>query len=123
MRTGRALAADVICLLVFAIVGRSSHGETTGLTGVLHTAWPFLVGGLVGTVVGRLVNDPFTLRAGACTWLGALVLGMALRAATGAGVAISFVVVTAVVLAVLLLGWRGIVALVSRFRLRRARTV
>jgi hypothetical protein len=121
VRTGRALAADVICLLVFAIVGRSSHGESTSLVGVLHTAWPFLVGGLAGSVLARLWSDPYAFRGGTLVWLGALVLGMALRAVTGAGVVLSFVVVTAVVLAVLLLGWRGVVALVSRGRLRRTR--
>ncbi len=121
MRTGRALAADVICILVFAIVGRSSHGETTALVGVLDTAWPFLVGGAVGSLV-RVRSDAFALRAGAATWLGAVVLGMVLRAVTGAGVAPSFVVVTVVVLGLMLLGWRGVLLLVHRGRLRRTRT-
>jgi hypothetical protein len=121
VRTGRALAVDVICLLVFAIVGRSSHGETTDLLGVWHTAWPFLVGGGAGALVAHWRTDAFTVRAGLLVWAGALVLGMLLRAATGAGVAWSFVVVTAVVLAVLLLGWRAVVALVARGRARRTR--
>ena len=43
-----AIAVDVICITVFAIVGRSSHQEATDLLGVAHTAWPFLAGCLVG---------------------------------------------------------------------------
>jgi Protein of unknown function (DUF3054) len=35
-----AIAVDVICILIFAIVGRSSHQETTDLLGVAQTAWP-----------------------------------------------------------------------------------
>ena len=39
-------------------------------------------------------------------WLGTVVGGMLLRAATGGGVQLSFVLVAATVLAVFLLGWR-----------------
>jgi hypothetical protein len=49
-------------------------------------------------------------------WVGTLVGGMLLRAMTGGGVQVSFVLVAAVVLAVLLLGWRA----VARLALRQA---
>ena len=48
-----AIAVDVIAVVVFAIVGRSSHGETNDLLGVAVTAWPFLVGCLIGLVGAR----------------------------------------------------------------------
>jgi len=41
-----------------------------------------------------------------------------LRAVSGQGIAVSFVIVTAIVLAVFLLGWRAIALLVRRLRAR-----
>jgi hypothetical protein len=44
-----------------------------------------------------------------------LVIGMVVRAATGAGIAIAFVIVAAVVLAALLIGWRAVLGRLSRW--------
>ena len=85
------------------------------LLGVLEVAWPFLVGGAVGTLAGRTWRRPESLPSGAAVWLGTLVGGMLLRALTGGGVQLSFVIVAATVLAVLLLGWR-LVAPAGRLR-------
>jgi hypothetical protein len=116
VRTGRALAADVICILVFAIVGRSSHGETTALLGVLHTAWPFLAGYAVGLLLARGWRAPLARGTGVAVWLATVVVGMLLRAVTGAGTAWSFVLVATIVLGVLLLGWRVLLTLTHRGR-------
>ena len=113
-----ALAADVICILVFAIVGRSSHGESADLLGVLRTAWPFLAGYAVGLLLARGWRAPLARSTGAAVWVGTVAGGMLLRGLTGAGTPLSFVVVATIVRAVLLLGWRGIVALVPRARTR-----
>ncbi|MGO1770847.1 MAG: DUF3054 family protein, partial [Microbacterium sp.] len=43
------------------------------------------------------------------------------RWATGGGTALAFVIVAAVTLAVLLVGWRAIAVLVARMRASRAR--
>jgi hypothetical protein len=59
-----AITADLVCVLVFAAIGRSSHRETTDLIGVVSTAWPFLVGTLVGSVVARTSRNPTGLRTG-----------------------------------------------------------
>ncbi len=107
MRVGPAIAVDVICVLVFAIVGRSSHGEGNDVLGVARTAWPFLVGVLVGAVAGRIWRRPASIPSGLAVWLGALIVGMVLRFLTGGGVPLAFVLVTAAVLAALLLGWRA----------------
>ena len=53
-----AIAVDVICILIFAIVGRSSHNEATDLLGILHTTWPFLVGAVAGMIAGRIWRRP-----------------------------------------------------------------
>ena len=102
-----AIAVDVICILIFAIVGRGSHQEATDLLGVAQTAWPFLAGCLVGTLLGRTWRHPFSLRSGVAVWIGTVVVGMSLRLLTDAGVQLSFVIVASCVLALLLIGWRA----------------
>ena len=116
MRIWPALAADVICILVFAIVGRSSHAETTDLAGVLSTAWPFLAGYALGLTLARSWRHPVARPSALILWASTVVVGMAFRVLTGAGVQLSFVVVTALVLGLLLLGWRGLWSLVQRAR-------
>ena len=111
-----AIAVDVICILVFAIVGRSSHQEATDLLGVAHTAWPFLAGCLVGTLLGRTWRHPLSLRSGIAVWLGTVFVGMTLRLLSGAGVSLSFVIVASCFLALLLLGWRAGLQLIQHAR-------
>jgi hypothetical protein len=113
-----ASVADGAAVLLFAAVGRLSHAEGVTPLGVLEVAWPFLVGGAVGAVAGRTWRRPESLRSGAAIWAGTLVGGMLLRALTGGGVQVSFVIVAATVLAILQLGWR----LVARLAQRRAAT-
>ena len=113
-----AIAVDVICILIFAIVGRSSHQEATDLLGVAHTAWPFLAGCLVGTLLGRTWRHPFSLRSGVAVWIGTVVVGMSLRLLTDAGVQPSFVIVASCVLALFLIGWRAGLQLIQRARAR-----
>ncbi len=112
---------DVIAIVIFAIVGRSSHAEGTDLLGVFRTAWPFLVGALLGMLAGRIWRAPATPTSGIAIWLGALVAGMLLRYATGGGVQFSFVLVAGIVLALFLIGWRAAYALIRRAAHRPAR--
>ena len=100
------MVADGVAILTFATVGRLSHAEELSLPGVIGVAWPFLVGGAVGTLVGLTWRRPSALSSGAWVWFGAVAGGMLLRWATGGGVQPSFVIVAGVVLAVFLLGWR-----------------
>ena len=83
-------------------------------------AWPFLVGGAVGTVAGRIWRRPEALSSGVWVWLGTVAGGMLLRWLTGGGVQLSFVIVASVVLAVLLLGWRVVVRLAGARRRGRS---
>ena len=119
MRTLVAAAADVAAIAIFAAVGRASHAELNGVVGIVDTAWPFLAGGLAGALLMRLWR-PTALSSDVSTglgiWAGAVAGGMLLRAVTGAGVQLSFVMVTATVLAILLLGWRAGYALLNRRR-------
>ncbi|MEJ5944971.1 DUF3054 domain-containing protein [Pseudokineococcus basanitobsidens] len=112
-----ALVVDLLAVLVFAGVGRSSHAEGTGLLQVAGTALPFWVGVVLAWAVPRVHRDPTRLvPAGAVVLAGSVVVGVVLRLATGQGAPVSFVVVTVVVLAVLLLGWRAL----ARWSARRA---
>jgi hypothetical protein len=115
-----ALAGDLVCVLAFAVIGRSSHAEANDVSGVLHTAWPFLVGCLLGFVLARVWRAPAALATGTVVWVTTVVAGLALRLAGGATAQLPFVIVTAVSLAVLLLGWRALVRLVRRARVGRS---
>ncbi|HZA72002.1 MAG TPA: DUF3054 domain-containing protein [Propionibacteriaceae bacterium] len=106
MRIWLASVADGAAVLLFAAVGRLSHAEGVTPLGVLEVAWPFLVGGAVGTVAGRTWRRPESLPSGAAVWAGTLVGGILFRALTGGGVSVSFVLVAGIVLAVMQLGWR-----------------
>jgi len=111
------LGLDVICVLVFCAVGRRSHDEGLSVTGVATTAWPFLTGSVVGWLASRGWRQPTALvPTGVTVWLCTVVVGMALRKASSAGVAASFVVVAASVTAFLLLGWRTVVGVTLRRR-------
>jgi hypothetical protein len=111
------LVVDVISVLVFCAVGRGSHDEGVSVTGVAATAWPFLTGTVVGWLASRGWRRPTAVvPTGVVVWHCTVVVGMVLRKASSAGVAASFVVVAAIVTAVLLLGWRAAVGLTLRHR-------
>lgn len=113
-----ALAVDVAGVLLFAAVGRRTHA--LGVAGVLETAWPFLVGLLVGWIAWRVHRAPVSVwPRGVALWLTTVLVGMVLRVLTGDGTAPSFVLVTFGVLAVLLLGSRALRRLLRAVRSRR----
>ena len=113
-----ALAADLACIMLFAAVGRRNHDEGLSVSGVFETAWPFLVGTLVGWLISRGWRRPTALApTGITVWVCAVVTGMLLRQATSEGTAVSFIAVATLVIALLLLGWRAVLArLASRAR-------
>jgi hypothetical protein len=102
-----ALATDVVCVIVFCTIGRRSHAEGLTVSGIAETAWPFLVGTIVGWLLSRGWQRPAALvPTGVAVWLCTVVVGMVLRKFTSAGVAPSFIVVASLSTALLLLGWR-----------------
>ena len=113
---------DAVLVAVFCIIGRLSHAEGIfgDLPGLVNTAWPFLVAVLAGHAVlllRRVRSDP--LRAGVFLWITTVVVGLLLRAVSGQGTAVPFIIVTTVTLAVFLLGWRAVLAAIRRARSRR----
>lgn len=113
-----AFLVDVVLVVVFAAIGRASHARADPLTDALVTAWPFLVGTVVGWAVVRLLRKgwPLEVGPGITVWFATVVFGMLLRLATGQGAALPFVAVAAATLGVLLVGWRALAALGSRRR-------
>jgi hypothetical protein len=120
-----AFAIDLIAVLVFAIVGRSNHAESVEAVGVGLTAWPFLVGALLGTVLALLWHRarpghrsavPAGLATGVVVWLCTVIGGIALRLLSGDTAETPFVIVATISLGVLLLGWRVGYRLICRAR-------
>ena len=113
-----AAGIDTALVLFFAVIGRASHGED--LLGVLTTWWPFLGGLTIGWLIMRAWHAPQRIvYTGLGVWLWTVAGGLLLRVVSGQGVQPSFIVVTAIVLGVFLVGWRGIAVLVRRIRARR----
>ncbi len=97
------LVIDLMLVAVFAVIGRLSHYGTLTAGGWWTTAWPFLAGTLVAWAALLVVRrPPGAVVSGVVVWLGALVVGMLLRQASGQGTATSFVVVATLVLGALL---------------------
>ncbi len=102
-----AAALDVVIIIIFATLGRSTHAESLDIWGVLGTAWPFIVAGVAGWVAFRSWRKPLKMwPVGVGVWGITWGLGMVLRAVTGGGTALPFVLVAAGVLGAGLLGWR-----------------
>ena len=117
MRRSSAAAAlaDIVGVLLFCAIGRRSHAEGLTVAGVAETAWPFLVGAAVGWLLSRAWRRPTAVvPTGVAVWMCTVAVGMLLRKATSAGVAFSFVIVASAATAVLLLGWRVLVASLQR---------
>lgn len=110
-------AVDIALVLVFAIIGRASHGEALSVSGIFGTFWPFAVALVVGWVVVVLLGKHGTgVREATIVWLVTLVGGMGLRVTAGGGAPVAFLVVAALFLALFLGGWRVVAFLVRRRR-------
>jgi hypothetical protein len=118
MRSARvAVALDVLCVLIFVVIGRASHTKGESLAGVASTAWPFLCGLAAGWAASRAWRRPLALRpAGLVVWLCTVALGMILRIASGQGTAVAFIIVALAFLGLFLLGWRAVARLLTRQR-------
>lgn len=116
-RVALALGIDLVATLVFVLTGRGSHNADASVAGLLTTWWPFVVALLLGWLVTVAWTRPFgVVHPGIGIWLVTVIGGMALRAISGQGTAVPFIVVATIALAVLLVGWRGIAALIRRHR-------
>lgn len=117
-----AAAADLVLILVFAAIGRDAHARGDIITGAFITAWPFLAGASAAWVVMRVWRAPYAVwPSGVCVWIGAVLIGMLLRAVTGQTVVLPFVIVALISLGIFLLGFRALLALILRTSRKRQR--
>jgi len=113
-----ALALDIVLVVAFAATGRASH-DSDVWAGLWQTSWPFLAGLAIGWLVTLAWRAPTApVRTGLGVWAITVAGGMLLRAASGQGTAVPFIVVASVTLLVALVGWRVIAAVVLRARRR-----
>jgi hypothetical protein len=116
-----AAVVDIVLIVLFALIGRSSHGEANTAWALWTTAYPFLAGWAIGYVSSGAWGRPLAFwPTGVVVWVLTVFIGLAIRVATGQGdvdgnpLPISFVIVATIVLGVFLLGWRALVRLLQR---------
>ena len=119
-----ALAAgvDACCVLAFVAIGRHAHHNGDAIGGIWHTAWPFLLGLVIGLTATRYWRRPLAIvPSGIGAWAGAAGAGMLIRVLAGQGTAAAFIVVACAFLALFLVGWRAFVMVARHFRLASRR--
>lgn len=109
-RAGVAVALDVVVVAIFTLIGRQTHDEAFSIGGWLGTALPFLLGLAVGWALVATLSRawPTRLGTGITVWASTLVVGMLLRAISGQGTALSFIIVATIFLGATLIGWRAV---------------
>ena len=118
-----AIAAilDAVLVVVFVSIGRSSHAEGLDVAGIAVTAWPFLAALAAGWLAARAWRHPFAVwPTGVIVWAVTVAGGMLLRAVSGQGTQLAFIVVATLTLAAFLLGWRLIASFATRSTRGRA---
>lgn len=114
-RSVGALIGDVLAVMLFVIIGLFQHGQELSAQNMFLVGWPFLVGVLIGHLAIRSWRAPFRLWPhGVFIWAITVVCCMAIRTLFSAGTETSFVVVTAIVTGVLMLGWRAVALFLTR---------
>ena len=107
-----AIAADVAAILLFVVLGRSSHDEGEAIVSVLNVAAPFLIGLAVGWALSPSVHRrPRSIRAGVDVWAATVLIGVLLRwFVWDRSTAFAFVIVATLFLGFFLLGWRVVIS-------------
>lgn len=104
---GLRFLLDVSCVIIFVIVGRRNHGETTDAEGTLRTAAPFLLALVCAWLGSRAWLAPSALATGVVLWVATAAVGLGIRRFVfDDGTATPFVIVATLVLGLLLVGTR-----------------
>jgi uncharacterized membrane protein (UPF0136 family) len=105
--TRRWIFFDALVVVLFVVIGRSTHHHGDSLSGMVSTTWPFAVGLALGwLIVFVRRQNGVSLGAGTEVWLATVSIGMILRVVAGQGIAFAFVVVALAFLGALMLGPR-----------------
>jgi len=103
------LGFDVLAVIAFVAIGRSSHNEAGTLSGIASTAAPFLIALVAAWLVARAWQAPLSWPTGIAVWAATAAGGMLLRRFVfHDSTAASFVVVGSVFLGLVLIGWRAL---------------
>lgn len=107
-RVALAALADVVCIMLFVVIGRRNHNESTSsIRGVVEVAAPFLIALALGWAVQRLWTRPLRVQRGIILWLITVTFGLILRRSMfDRGIAFAFIIVATVFLGATLVGWR-----------------
>ncbi|KAI7839351.1 hypothetical protein COHA_006877 [Chlorella ohadii] len=117
-RVALLVGGDAVALLLFATIGRVSHGEGFSLLGALSTAWPFMLGwfgaaALLGGYSKAAQGGSTGAAAGTAAkcWAAGIPAGHLVRAAArGYFPDPSFIAVSMAATGVFLVGWRTALA-------------
>jgi Kef-type K+ transport system membrane component KefB len=103
-----AVAADIVCILLFVFIGRRNHNESTSsLRDIVEVAAPFLIALALGWTVQRLWTRPLRVQRGIILWLITVAFGLILRHSMfDRGIALPFIIVATLFNGVTLVGWR-----------------
>ena len=94
-------------MLLFVAVGQRNHDDSTGVSGVIEVALPFLIALVFGWLVTRAWRTPHALTTGVVIWLTTVVGGLLLRNLLfNRGTATPFIIVATLVLGTLFVGRR-----------------
>jgi hypothetical protein len=103
-----AAVIDIVSILLFVVLGRSSHDEGgNAVTEAVKVAAPFLIGLGLGWVVARAWTAPTTPTTGMIIWVVTVAAGMLLRHFVfDRGTALAFIIVASCFTLLFLVGWR-----------------
>jgi len=122
LRPWQLALGDVVAVALFAPLGLASHHEGVTAAGLARNALPIALGFLAAGLVFGAWRRPGWRRP-AAAWFVGVAAGVLVRAAIlghGFGwTTFTFMAVTLVVTGVLLLAWRGLLALIERRASRR----
>jgi hypothetical protein len=107
------LAGDLVCFLVFALLGLRSHEDGITLGGIVRAATPFQAGWLIAGLVPALRESHATHRRNAVAkrWVPAWLIGLTLRTLLlDRSFEVSFAIVSFIANGALLLVWRSVLA-------------
>jgi hypothetical protein len=111
------IVLDALIVLVFIVIGRSTHHHGLRLSGIVSTTWPFAVGLALGWLCVVLRRqDGASLKGGIVIWLFTVIAGMTLRVLFGQGTALAFIFVALGFLGALMLGLRALARRYRRWR-------
>lgn len=107
MQRTRRVIVDLLCLVVFVAIGRSTHDHGVALRGMLSTLWPFAIGlGVSWAVLVRRHRSGTSFADVALIVVVTVALGMVLRVIAGQGTAVAFIIVALAFLSLTIGGWR-----------------